>query len=62
MKRHIPGLHQSAPQEQGVPDGFFLAEVARVRYRSHPEKPFLTLELTVLEPRQFAAREISGRL
>jgi len=62
MRRRIPGLHQAAPQEQDLPDGFFLVEVVRVRYRSQPDKPFLTLDVVVLEPRQFAKQEISARL
>ena len=62
MRRRIPGLHEAAPQTEEVPAGFFLVRVSRASYRSHPEKPFLTLHFTILEPRQFASRSISGRL
>jgi hypothetical protein len=61
MKRHIPGLHQAAPQEQDLPDGFCLVQVARVRYRG-AEKPYLSLDLVVQEPSALAGREIAARL
>ncbi len=62
MKRRIAGLHEAAPQTEEVPDGFFLVRVSRASYRSRPEKPFLTVYFDVLEPRQFSARNIAGRL
>lgn len=62
MKRRIPGLHQAAPQQQDLPDGFCLVEVVRARYRAHSEKPYLNPDLAVLEPRPLAAREIAARL
>ena len=63
MKRRIPGLHQAAPQQQqDVPDGFCLVEVRRARYRAHTEKPYLTQDFAVLEPRPLAGREITARL
>ena len=61
--RHIPGLHQAATtQEQEIPDGFFLVRVEKATYRAYKDKPFLTLILTVEEPRQFSACRFSARI
>ena len=63
MRRHIPGLHEAAPNhEQQVPEGFFLVRVDRAIYRAYRDKPFLALQLSVLEPRQFAGCRFSARL
>ena len=63
MRRHIPGLHQSAAtQEQEIPDGFFLVRVDKATYRAYKDKPFLTLILAVEEPRQFSACRFSARI
>jgi hypothetical protein len=63
MKRHIPGLHQAAAtQEQEIPDGFFLVRVEKATYRAYKDKPFLTLTLSVEEPRQFSACCFSARV
>ncbi len=62
MKRHIPGLHCIQPQHQGPLVGNFLVRVARVSYRWHPQKPFLVLQFTVLEPKALESRTFSGRL
>lgn len=62
MKRHIPGLHCIQPQREGPLAGAFLVRVARVFYRWHPQKPFLILQFTVLEPKALESRTFSGRL
>ena len=63
MRRHIPGLHEAAAtQEQEIPDGFFLVRVEKATYRAYKDKPFLALQLSVIEPRQFAACRFSARL
>jgi len=36
--------------------------VDRAYYHWHPQKPFFILSFTVLEPKEFASRKISGRL
>ena len=59
MRRHIPGLHEAATNhEQQIPDGFFLVRVEKATYRAYKDKPFLALQLSVLEPRQFSALSV----
>lgn len=62
MKRHLPGLHQSAQGGTEVPEGAYLASVRRANYRWHPEKPFYVVRLAVLEPHWCAGQTVSGRL
>jgi len=63
MKRRIDGLREAAQSaENEVPDGVLLVRVERVQYRWHAQKPFYALLLSVLEPREFSGRMISGRL
>ena len=62
MKRHFPGLHAEAARANDFLEGIFLVRVDRAYYRWHPQKPFFILSFTVLEPKDTAARKISGRL
>ena len=62
MKRHVPGLHQAAQNGDEFLEGFFLVRVERAFYRWHPQKPFFTLLLAILEPKEHAGQSISGRL
>jgi hypothetical protein len=62
MRRHIPGLHSIQPQRDGPLAGNFLARVARVFYRWHPQKSFLVIQFAVLEPKALESRTFSGRL
>ena len=63
MRRHIPDLHETTgKQEQQVPDGFFLVAVEKAFYRAFKDKPFLSLQFRVTEPREFCQRRFSGRL
>jgi hypothetical protein len=62
VKRHIPGLHSMQQLRESPLVGAFLVRVAKVSYRWHPQKPFLILQLAVLEPTAHAARTFSGRL
>ncbi len=62
MKRHIPGLHQVAPNVDDTLEGLFLVRVERAFYRWHPQKPFFALRLAILEPKEHAGQIISGRL
>jgi hypothetical protein len=63
MKRFLPGLHGAAQNgDNDDLEGLFLVRVERAFYRWHPQKPFFTLCLSVLEPKEYAGRTISGRL
>ena len=62
MKRQFPGLHSELKNGDGLLEGVFLARLERAFYRWHPEKPFFALRFTILEPKEFAARKICGRL
>ncbi len=62
MKRHIPGLHQGAPNGEDALEGLFLVRVERAFYRWHPQKPFFALRFGILEPKEFAGKMNSGRL
>ena len=62
MRRHIPGLHSGQQGLVSNLDGLFLVRVERVSYRWHPQKPFLALRFTILEPTSFEALSFSGRL
>jgi hypothetical protein len=61
VKRQFPGLHATA-RTNDVLEGIFLVRVVRAYYRWHPQKPFFVLSFAILEPKEFAARKISGRL
>jgi hypothetical protein len=58
MRQQLSGLHGATP----FPDGFFLVRVVYARYGRQQEKPFLMLNLLVIEPEAFAGRKISTRL
>jgi hypothetical protein len=62
MKRHFPGLHAEAARTDDVLEGIFLVRVDRVYYRWHPQQPFFVFSFAILEPNDFAARKISGRI
>ena len=63
MTRRFQGLGQTAAiSEQEVPDGVYLVRVEKTQYRWHAQKPFYSLRLSVLEPRELAGHQISGRL
>ncbi len=62
MKRHIPGLRQAAQNGDDLLEGVFLVRVDRAFYRWHPQKPFFSLRLSVLEPKEHSGQIISGRL
>ena len=62
MNRFIPGLHREAQQGDRDLEGLFLVRVERAFYRSHPQKPFYTLRLQILEPKPYVGRTFSGRL
>ena len=62
MKRYIPGLHGAARDGDNNLEGLFLVRVERAFYRWHPQKPFFTLRLAILEPKEHTGQAISGRL
>ena len=62
MKRHIPGLHGAAQNGDSTLEGLFLVRVEQAFYRWHPQKPFFALRFVILEPKEHAGQNISGRL
>ena len=62
MKRHIPGLHSLRQDRESLLEGLFLVRVEGASYRWHPQKPFLSLRFSVVEPLSLAGRSIAGRL
>jgi hypothetical protein len=62
MRRRFQGLASSAEANAEVPDGVFLVRVDRVRYSRERQKPFYTVQFSVLEPEALAGRTFSGRL
>jgi len=62
VKRHIPGLRQATQNGDDLLEGIFLVRVDRAFYRWHPQRPFFSLRLVVLEPKEHTGQIISGRL
>jgi len=62
MKRQVHGLHGATQNGDDDLEGLFLVRVERVFYRWHPQKPFFTLLLNILEPKEYAGRTICGQL
>jgi len=63
VKRRIQGLVGTARSAADrLPDGVFLVRVDNAQYRWHAQRPFYILRLCVLEPQEFAGREVSGRV
>jgi len=62
MKRHIAGLNGESRYEQDLLEGVFLVRVEGARYCWHPQKPFFSVRFSIVEPREFASRSVSGRL
>jgi len=62
MKRHIAGLHGEYRAGEVALEGAFLAQVDRVFYRWHPERPFYVLRFIILEPNEHQGRSFTGRL
>jgi hypothetical protein len=63
MRRQVHGLNEttSGPGSD-VPEGVYLVRVERAQFHWNFRKPFYTLRLTVLEPRDLAGRTVCGRL
>ena len=62
MKRHFPGLHLESKNGNDLLEGLFLARVEQASYRWHREKPFFSLQFSILEPKEYASHTLSGRL
>jgi hypothetical protein len=62
MRRQIQGLHLNQHGAENKLEGLFLVRVDRARYRWHPQKPFVEIQFSVLEPKSFEGRSFSGRL
>ena len=62
MKRHIAGLHGEVRHEEDLLEGVFLVRVEGARYCWDPQKPFFSIRFGILEPKELAARSVSGRL
>ena len=62
MRRQIQGLHSNQRGVENKLEGLFLVRVDRARYRWHPQKPFVEIRFSVLEPTSFETRSFSGQL
>ena len=63
MTRQMPGLAATTGGSSSkVPDGTYLVRVDGAQFRWHAHKPFYVLQLTVVEPAQFAGASIVSRL
>ena len=62
MKRRLEGLNLAEQADKEVPDGLLLVQVSRAQYRWHARKPYYSLSLSILEPKQYRGRSIIGRL
>ena len=62
MKRRFEGLNLAEQAGDEVPDGLLLVQVSRAQYHWHARKPYYSVSLSILEPQQYRARSIIGRL
>jgi hypothetical protein len=62
MKRHLPGLHLESMNRNSPLEGLYLARVEQVYCRWHCEKPFFSLQFSILEPKEYASHTVSARL
>ena len=63
MKRHFQGLHEAGQTSATeLPDGLFLVRIERAQYRWHPQKPYYSLRLDILEPKPHVGQAITGRV
>lgn len=62
MKHQLPGLHSVSKNGADALEGAFLARVDHASYRRHPQKPFVAIRFSILEPKEHAGQIISGRL
>src|SRR5512133_3427665 len=61
MKRRFAGL-QETDSANTMHDGIFLVRVQKVEYRWHAQKPFYSVRLCIIEPKELSEKIISGHL
>jgi hypothetical protein len=62
MKRHVPGLSETARDSHSeVPDGVFLVRLENAQHRWQAQKRFYALRLSIIEPKPFVGRWIVSR-
>src|SRR6516162_7622795 len=61
MKRQIPGL-RAATSADSFLEGLFLVRVEQAHYNWHRQSPFFLIRFTVLEPKEYRSRTITGRI
>ncbi len=62
MRRRFEGLHHANQSEIEIPEGLFLVRVARAKYYWHPQKPYYSVRLSVLEPTLYAGVTVTSRI
>ena len=62
MKKIVHGLNNLTSKPPSVPEGFYLVRVRRAFQRESNAKPYLALQLEVLEPAGSAGQNIHTRL
>ena len=62
MKKLIHGLKNSSSRPAVIPEGFYLVRVRQAVQRESNAKPYLALELEVLEPVSCGGQSIRTRL
>jgi hypothetical protein len=62
MKRRFEGLNLAEQAGDEVPDGLLLVQVSRAQYRWHARRPYYSVSLSILEPKQYRGRSIIGGL
>ncbi len=62
MRHYIPTLLLESSKEPSEPEGIFLVQIERARYRYHVNKPFIALSLVILKPEEKAGTALCGRL
>jgi hypothetical protein len=63
MKRNIDGLRAAdTTNPNGVPDGIFLVQLLRMRFRKYAPKAYYSVTVSILEPKHFAGNTISSRI
>jgi hypothetical protein len=63
VRRRFQGLSEtSQPGTDDTPDGVFLVRVETAQYRWHAQKPYYLLRFSVLQPKQFASKSVTGRV
>jgi hypothetical protein len=63
LKRRFHGLSEtSRAASDELPDGVFVVRVEKAQYRWQAQKPYYLLRFSILEPKQFSSRTMTGRV